>query len=134
MCTKITSGGTGIDDEVMIQQSTILHYFPQFWLTVVYLEKNQVIFPYVTNILVYVYFIDFVDWKKTHIVVRCDCLFKQNRIVLSTYEYSLHKHILDRTIFELFYHFPNGMNYYERKFIFSVQQGIWTKETLQKIM
>lgn len=61
MCTKISSGGTGIDDEVMIQQSTILHYFPQFWLTVVYLEKNQVISPYVTNILVYVYFIDFVD-------------------------------------------------------------------------
>ena len=59
MCTKISSGGTGIDDEVMIQQRT--KYFPQFWLTVVYLEKNQVISPYVTNILVYVYFIDFVD-------------------------------------------------------------------------
>ena len=44
MCTKISSGGTGIDDEVMIQQSTILHYFPQFWLTVVDLVKNQVIF------------------------------------------------------------------------------------------
>ena len=30
MCTKISSGGTGIDDEVMIQQSTILHYFALF--------------------------------------------------------------------------------------------------------
>ena len=58
MCTKISSGGTGIDDEVMIQQSPIFPNFGSQW----YIQKkNQVISPYVTNILVYVYFIDFVD-------------------------------------------------------------------------
>ena len=36
-------------------------YFPNVGLQWLDLEKNQVISPYVTNILVYVYFIDFVD-------------------------------------------------------------------------
>ena len=52
----------------MIQQSTYLLFFallfPNVGLQWLDLEKNQVISPYVTNILVYVYFIDFVDWKK----------------------------------------------------------------------